>query len=185
MERKEVLEAYGLRDTKMSPDRKADSEVTEAEEEILSHSFSANLDGSRQLLASLCGRELTIRHSGVEQMFNLPFWATFESLNHEGVLVGFRLEIDDYQCLEFYCSDKFVIQQWKTALQNLIVLQGFYEDFKPTVKIGKGKSASVFLAKRRADQEKVAIKAFLKSELEKDRKDMLALENEVNILRNV
>jgi serine/threonine protein kinase len=40
---------------------------------------------------------------------------------------------------------------------------GFYEDYKPIEKIGKGGTASVFLALRRKDNEKVAIKAFFKN----------------------
>lgn len=42
---------------------------------------------------------------------------------------------------------------------------GFYEDYKPLTQIGKGKSATVFLAIRRKDNEKVAIKAFFKNEM--------------------
>lgn len=42
------------------------------------------------------------------------------------------------------------------------MLKGFYNDYKPLSKIGTGKSASVFLARKRSDGEKVAIKAFSK-----------------------
>lgn len=57
------------------------------------------------------------------------------------------------------------MEEWKGALSRYVFVWGFYEDYKPLVKIGKGKSASVFLALRRKDNEKVAIKAFAKSEI--------------------
>lgn len=78
-------------------------------------------------------------------------------------MVGFRLLINDTHSYEFYSSEPLILVQWKNQLEKVMILHGFYEDYKPTVKIGKGKSASVFLAKRRLDNEKVAIKAFAKN----------------------
>ena len=169
------MEAYGLRENKKSPDQKQDSKVTEADEQELSYDFSSSLDGSRPIHVNLCGRELVVKQLGFEQTFTLSFWAVYQSIYEEKHLVGFRVQINDYQCYEFYSTDIFVLHQWKIAFQKIIVIEGFYEDYKPTVKIGKGKSASVFLAKRRSDQSNVAIKAFLKGQLQKDKKDMQAL----------
>lgn len=65
----------------------------------------------------------------------------------------------------FYEEEREIIEEWKTAFSKYISIWGFYEDYKPLTQIGKGKSASVFLAIRRKDSEKVAIKAFFKNEM--------------------
>lgn len=70
-------------------------------------------------------------------------------------------------------------------MSKYVILWGFYEDFKPLVKIGQGKNASVFLAKRRSSGQKVAVKAFLKKELQTDPRSLASLKNQVEILRSM
>jgi hypothetical protein len=65
--------------------------------------------------------------------------------------LGFKIKITQNETYFFYCSSKNVLRKWKFALSNHILIWGFYEDYKPMAKIGKGKSASVFLAIQRKD----------------------------------
>ena len=97
MERQDVMEAYGLKDPRRSPDLKQDSKVTEAGEEELSYRFQSSLLGDNPVLAKLCGRELTIEGLGMQQTFTLGFWATHQSIYKNGHFVGFRIVINDYQ----------------------------------------------------------------------------------------
>jgi len=44
---------------------------------------------------------------------------------------------------------------------------GFYDDYDVTNKLGEGVSGKVYVGIRKNDQTKVAIKGFIKSELER------------------
>ena len=81
---------------------------------------------SNPIKVLLCGRELTVKHLGMEQSFTLGFWATCQLIYEEARLIGFRLSINDYQSYELYSCDKLVLQEWKKAFQSIIVMEGFY-----------------------------------------------------------
>lgn len=96
----------------------------------------------------------------------LDFWTRVRPIFSEGSLIGIRVDANAFQTYDLYSPDAEILQKWRDELKKYTISWGFYEDFKPLSKIGKGKNASVFLARRRANGEKIAVKAFLKRELD-------------------
>lgn len=60
----------------------------------------------------------------------------------------------------------------------------FFEEYEPREKVGEGLSATVFLAVRRRDRARAAVKVFSRVRLQ-ERSEQLAVQNEVQILRKV
>lgn len=184
MENHDLIDTYGLAEIKRATEKRRDSNITQPDEEELSSSFSASHQGPEDILLVLRGYELTIKQADCEETLSLQFWTVCEFVKVEDRVSGFRLSIGTENHV-FYSMSSETLEKWKKLLTKRVVRWGFYEDYKPLAKIGMGKSASVFLARRRSDNEKVAIKAFLKSDAKTDPKSSLAIENEVSILRGL
>ncbi|CAD8121920.1 unnamed protein product [Paramecium sonneborni] len=104
-------------------------------------------------------------------------------IKHESTSVILRLEKDDCQFKEYLFLDKS--EPWEKKLKSSIPQLDYQTYYELEKLIGSGSFASVYIAKRKTDGIKFAIKAFLKKMLmQKDpEKWRESIDNEIKVMK--
>ena len=87
--------------------------------------------------------------------------------------------------LTLYALEEQDYSKWSEALSQVAVRNDFHERFEVVGRVGSGAFAKVFKAIERATFQAVAVKAFNKSCMGKQERAMLAICNEVMLLRSL
>ncbi|CAG9331416.1 unnamed protein product [Blepharisma stoltei] len=116
--------------------------------------------------------------SPIEWKFVQPF--TEE--NDKNIRYGFTLGLDEHS-QDFYVSCKEKLDKWLDCLSSTCIMSGIENDFSIVKRIGKGKSAEVYLAISNENSQKYAIKAIEKATL--NAQSMSNLIEEIKIMRSL
>lgn len=114
-------------------------------------------------------------------------WATvvpFTEGKEKELRFGFALKYREER-REFYVGNEEELETWMQALERTCILQDIEEDFSIGEVIGTGKLSVVHSGTNLATGEHVAIRIFDKEELKTCEKHLLALVNEIKVLREL
>ncbi|CAD8210052.1 unnamed protein product [Paramecium octaurelia] len=106
-------------------------------------------------------------------------------IKHESTSIILRLEKDDCQFKEYLFLDKS--EPWELKLKSSLPQLDYQTYYELEKLIGSGSFASVYIAKRKADGVKLAIKAFLKKMLIQKDPDKWreTIDNEIRVMKSL
>lgn len=110
-------------------------------------------------------------------------WLTlepFEESFSNCTLYGFRLGKHD-----FYAETSDSLEKWLKVLMTMTILNSFEEDYVIIKTIGKGSTATVYLAEHAESRKSYAVKAISKEIIESQESGVKNLKNEIRILREI
>ncbi|CAD8211311.1 unnamed protein product [Paramecium pentaurelia] len=106
-------------------------------------------------------------------------------IKHEQASIILRLEKDECNFKEYIFLDK--AEPWEKKLKSKIPQLDYQTYYELEKLVGNGSFASVYIAKKKSDGSKVAIKAFLKKMLIKKNPNSwrLTIENEIKVMKSL